>query len=107
MTDDSLLHRVRDRYRDATTPEHVERASRRERWKRAGWEFCALIVALGIHWAAIYGALLVGQDPLTGVVVVGLFSTYAMVWSLGINVFNITAPWHFREAELEEEREAA
>lgn len=99
------------RYREWQTPTHVERASRREQWKRQAW-----IVASTVLSFALVLLPLVALIELTPVTIpVGIegvvFAVAATIVAFGIDIylvfpwgferFDLVAPWQFRDAEKE------
>lgn len=106
MSSDGLLDRLRERYRVATTPEHVERASPWERRKRGAWMLASSLLAIAIAAAPLYVLVWVG---VTGeefaFVVTGMYFIPAFVildayviFPWGLNRFDIVVPWQFRDA---------
>jgi hypothetical protein len=91
-----------------TEPETVERAPRRERWKRQAWLLGSTIIAFIPAFVAVW--LLtrwVGAIPTDGyigiVIVVGLLGTSFLfdlwLFSWGVERFDLIPPWQFREAD--------
>lgn len=98
------IRRFLDWRRDLLTPEHVEKASRRERWKRQVWMVVSTISSLGLA-AGLAVALHSAGVPMVWVwlpaLVVGFLVDMYVVFPWGIDRFNLVAPWQFRDVENE------
>lgn len=95
--------------RKLLTPEHVEKASRRERWKREAWMLVSTISCLGLG-AGLAVTLANLGAPMVLVwlpaLIVGFLVDIYVVFPWGMERFDLVAPWQFRDAEAEE-RETA
>lgn len=94
--------------RDLLTPEHVEKASRRERWKRNAWMFVCTIgtlLSVGATVGTVAVELLHPAVAFASTFIVWLYVDHRVA-TWGIEYFDIVRPWQFRDAEVEE-RETA
>lgn len=115
--DDSTERTLRDRLLNRlgiqTEPEHVERASRRERWKRQAWMAGSTLLSFAIVFAGlqIIDLLVTGFPPVgyTGIAVaivsIGVMLAIDILWVFpwGFERFDLVAPWEFREERAKEE----
>jgi fatty acid desaturase len=92
-------------------PKHVERASRRERWRRQLWMFASTVIAFGSVLAALsLLAWLVPPFPPTGVIgtvtaVVAMSIAAALdlqLFGWGLERFDLVVPWQFRDEAKKE-----
>lgn len=106
------IRRFLDWRQDVLTPDHVEKASRRERWKRTAWEVISTLLSFG----TIAGALGVitstnpGFPPTS--IAGGFVAVLAVLAALGLDIlvvfpwglerWDIVPPWQFRDADAEE-----
>lgn len=104
----SLRNRLLNRLGVPTEPEHVEKASRRERWKRQAWMTASTLLCLsgafavngvlirivGVNW------LMVAIGAVTVVAAFYVDMKYVFPW--GFDRFDLVAPWQFRDPEVEE-----
>jgi len=101
------LDRLQSWWREMSQPEGVERASRRERLKRTGWQFGALLVTVAFYAiVATVVRLFVVDEPLALNIIlawIGMLSTYLLIWDWGVDYFDIVPPWQFCEAQSREE----
>lgn len=107
-SDESLLARLRHRYHDVTTPTHVERAPGRERWKRQAWMVGSTLLSLTVTIGPLAVAVELGGPTYESLALATL--AYAVVvfvlidrrlFQWGLDRFDLTLPWQFREAEYE------
>lgn len=103
-----MRDRILERLDVQTEPEHVERAPRRERWKRQAWMAGSTFLSFGIVFAGlqIIDLLLAGFPP-TGyagiavaIVSIGAALAIDILWVFpwGFDRSELVAPWEFREA---------
>lgn len=105
---------MRDRLLEAvgiqTEPEHVERASRRERWKRQAWMIGSSLGSfLLVGWAGWqllsfadwYPTGTIAAFVLMSMLLVAI-ALSQLVFSWGVDRFDLTIPWQFREEEAKE-----
>jgi hypothetical protein len=105
---------MRDRLLEAvgiqTEPEHVEKASPRERWKRQTWLFTSLLISW-IPVGILADALIdwIGWHPRGAASVwpVLLFVALVVVVNIkvhswGVERFDLVVPWQFREERAKE-----
>lgn len=96
------IRRFLDWRRDLLTPEHVEKASRRERWKRGLWMLVTTIatVSLGASLALVLSQV---GAPIEFVWLPALVLAFVVdayvVFPWGVDRFNLVVPWQFRDAE--------
>ncbi len=93
-----------------TEPEHVERASRRERWKRQAWMIGSSLGSfLVVGWAVWQLLSLVDWHPtgtpaafvlLSMLLVAIALSRWVFGW--GVNRFDLVIPWQFRGVRAKE-----
>ncbi|MCG1002875.1 hypothetical protein LQ368_05400 [Halobacterium noricense] len=97
-----LLSRFLEWRRNLLTPEHVEKASRRERWKRSLWMLVTTIatVSLGASLALVLSR---AGAPIEFVWIPSLVLAFVVdayvVFPWGVDRFNLVVPWQFRDAE--------
>jgi len=91
------LKRMIGRFREWQTPTTVERASRRERWKREGWMIGSSIVSAGLVVLVYLGIENLGYPGEFGVFVVAWLLLDQRLFSWGVDRFNLVLPWQFRE----------
>jgi len=103
MTGQSLFERLRERYRKATDPQTVERAPRRERWKRQAWMFGSLLLSGGVVTASVVVSQELGYPGYAGPLAIGILLLDLRLFAWGMEYFELTPPWQFREAEATEE----
>lgn len=104
---DSRTRRIREYYRSIITPEHVEKAPRRERLKRQLWMMLSTFVSMGAVAVVVFGALTVldaaqtsstaGTAIALGAFAIGFALDVYVVFPWGIERFDIVLPWQFRE----------
>jgi len=97
-----FFERIRDRYRTATTPQTVDRAPRRERWKRQAWMFGSLLLTGAVVMASVVGAQDLGFPGYTGPLLISIFLLHSELFEWGMERFDLTPPWQFREADVSE-----
>jgi len=104
---------IRDRLLEAlgiqTEPELVERAPRRERWKRQAWMGASTLLSFGIVFAGLLGLdQLVRAFPPTGIarhavaiIAIGgaLVIDTRWVFPWGVDRWDLVVPWQFREEQ--------
>jgi hypothetical protein len=104
---DSYLSRLREWYRDLTTPEHVEKASRREVWKRQAWMIGSLTICL-LGAYAVNNAIVTVFDPepswqliavLAVPIIAAIYIDMEYVFPWGVERFDLVPPWQFRDEE--------
>jgi len=102
---------IRDYLPIQTNPAVVDRAPRRERWKRQVWMVGSTVIAFttayGLAWTV---AFWVPWFPPTGyagiatavgvVLVAGYVDVRLFAW--GVEAFELVAPWQFREADIDD-----
>lgn len=101
---DRLLHRIGV----PTEPQHVEKASAREKIKRQVWGisslFLCLLGALAVNqaWVWLFGVswTTIAFGGVTVIVAFAVDALYVFPW--GVERFGITAPWQFRDAEAKD-----
>lgn len=103
---------IREWYRSLKEPKHVEKASRRERWKRSWWQATSTVLSFLIAVApAVVATFVFDWFPPTGywgiaaaIGVIGLAFVIDVKWLFpwGFDRFDLVAPWQFRDAEVEE-----
>lgn len=99
------INRFLEWRRDLLTPEHVEKASRRERWKRFAWLVGSSMVTLLASFICISVPLVIFTEVPSwagGVVtfVVWMYSSIRL-HSWGMERFDLVEPWQFRDVENE------
>lgn len=109
-----------DKYRDWRTPDIVEPANRRERWKRTAWEISSTLLAFAValsvaatvifalEWAPISRTSLTGiRGVLFAFATVGFAVALDALWLFpwGVDRFGIVEPWEFRDARAKERDE--
>lgn len=108
---DRLLHRIGV----SMEPAHVEKASRRERWKRQAWMHLSTVLSFAAVGMAAYALSLVapawppiGTEGYHGVVVAVVLVVLALaidilfVFPWGYDRFDLVAPWQFRDEQDKE-----
>jgi len=94
-----------------TTPQHVEKVSRRERWKRDAWMFGSTIIsmALSVIPAVVLGPVLgksglgvPGSVAVVATIALWLYIDIYHVFPWGFERFDLVRPWQFREQEATE-----
>jgi hypothetical protein len=98
-----------DRGRGLTNPTTVERASRRERWKRQAWMILSFWLSaapfvIGLYTLVQYTTLLPASAPESWAVTALIaFCALALdifvVFPWGFKRFDLVAPWQFREVK--------
>lgn len=103
MSKQGLLERVRRRYQAATEPQTVERAPRRERWKRQAWMSGSLLLSGAVVTASVVVSQELGYPGYVPPLVIAILLLDLRLSSWGIEYFDLTLPWQFREVEAGEE----
>lgn len=89
-------------------PEQVERAPRRERWKRRAWMIASTIIGFGVvgigvsNMMRLFPVLVASETAAyatAGVAIVLAFALDVVIFQWGFERFDLIAPWQFREAE--------
>jgi hypothetical protein len=100
-----LLKRFLEWRRDLLTPEHVDKASRRERWKRNAWLIGSSMVTLFAAFVCIAVPVVAFTDfpAWTGAIPTFFVWMYASMrlHNWGMERFDLVPPWQFRDAEHE------
>jgi hypothetical protein len=99
------LRRFLEWRRELLTPEHVEKATRMERWKRSAWMLVSTFVTIGLATGLAVLAASAGA-PIGFVWVPALVAAFVLdvyvVFPWGVERFDLVHPWQFRDAEAEE-----
>jgi len=103
MTGTDFFERLRRRYQAATQPETVERAPRRERWKRQAWMFGSLLLSGAVVTASVVVSQKLGHPGYVAPIVIAILLLDLRLFAWGMDRFDLTPPWQFREAEAGEE----
>jgi len=103
MTGKGIFARIWEKYREATEPQTVERAPRRERWKRQVWMVGSLILSGVVVTASVVVSQWLGHPGYAGPLVIGILLLDFRLFAWGMEYFDLTPPWQFREAEATEE----
>lgn len=107
----SLRNKILRRVGIQPEPELVERASRRERWRRQGWMFASTAIAfgvvIGVSWLLSQALPWFPPTGVVGIIAVAITTLIALMLDLwlfgwGIDRFDITRPWQFREEQISE-----
>jgi hypothetical protein len=97
-----------------TDPETVDRASRRERWKRQAWVLGSTIIGFGVvgigvsNMMRLFPVLVASETAAfatAGVAIILAFALDMVIFQWGIERFDLVFPWQFREAESGDEPE--
>lgn len=87
-----------------TEPTHVEKASRRERWKRQVWMVVSTLASVWFVWivaAAIVTIANLGTNAalfaILSTFVVGFYIDIKYVFPWGVERFDLVPPWQFRD----------
>lgn len=101
----SLRDRLLGRLGVPTEPQHVEKATFREKLKRQVWMIASLLITLTVAWTINQGwFLLFGASWTTiaigaGTIIAALVVDAVYVFPWGVERFDLVAPWQFRDAE--------
>ena len=90
--------------RELLTPEYVEKASRRERWKRGAWAVASTMLTLGLV-VGVGGVVAVQHlGAELGLIVTLLVWVYIdlRVFGWGLQYWDLTPPWQFRDIPPED-----
>ena len=105
-----MIREMWTRYKDWQTPNHVEKASRRERVKRQIWLIASTMLSVGAALSInVVIVETVGLGP-NGILAIPLFMLVFgaffvdayFVFPWGVEYWDLTVPWQFREAEAKE-----
>jgi len=97
-----------------TEPEQVDRAPRRERWKRQAWMIASTIIRFGVvgigvsNMMRLFPVLVASETAAfatAGVAIILMFALDMVIFQWGIERFDLVLPWQFREAGDADEAE--
>jgi len=95
-----------------TEPKQVDRAPRRERWKRQAWMIASTIIGFGVvgigvsNMMRLFPVLVASETAAFTTAGVGMLLAFGLdvvIFQWGIRRFDLVLPWQFREAENADE----